>query len=63
MSAGYPKMLYRGDEQLIVPDEQAQAVALKGGWRTRDQLQALDLDGDDKPGGSKPRVKRQPEAS
>lgn len=48
----YPKMIYRGDEQRIVTDKEEFDAALKDGFRTYDQLQALDRDGDGKAGGA-----------
>ena len=57
MSKQFPKMIYRGEAQLIVDDHDALSAALADGWRTMDQLNALDRDGDGKPGGSKAQAK------
>jgi len=53
----FPKMIYRGEEQLVVDDQEALAAALATGFRTLDQLNALDRDGDGKAGGSKSQAK------
>ena len=42
----FPKMIYRGEEQLVVDDQEALSAALANGFRTLDQLNALDRDGD-----------------
>ena len=55
----FPEMIYRGNEQRIVADAEERRAALADGWRTADQLRALDGDEDSKPGGSKPRKARQ----
>lgn len=58
MTELFPEMLYRRDEQRIVSDEAERREALADGWRTIEQLRALDGDGDSKPGGSRPRKTR-----
>lgn len=56
----FPKMIYRGGGHLIVEDQAALSAALPEGWRTLDQLNAIDLDGDGKAGGSKSRAQAKP---
>ena len=50
----FPKMVFRDDDHLVVADEDELTAALADGWKTRDQLNNLDLDEDGAPGGSKP---------
>ena len=31
----YPRMLFKGDETCVVPDEDAQAIKVAAGWETK----------------------------
>lgn len=67
----YPKMLYRSGtddselivegqhlDTLVVRDEDEELAALEDRWRVN--VLALDHDGDNRKGGSKPRAKAEP---
>lgn len=56
MSRDFPRMLYRGDEQIVVESDAAQAERLKEGFQTYESWRAGEKPVERKKPGPKPKV-------
>lgn len=56
MSREFPRMLYRGDEQIVVESDAAQAERLKEGFQTYESWRAGEKPIERKKPGPKPKV-------